>query len=434
MSTLPQLGENTCEWEPLTAPGSQFECGDDGLPWSPSLEECEGPHSHSRENYILDMELPREQSVQVEGEQQNSLHYLDEEGEESPRSHSKGATNVSQEQTKEPGNLVEEGGRHFLRPLSVEDDLKVKEDDCWEPGSKREHLGSLPIGCGDVGDQTHRDKDGPDQSLTRGHGGAQTMVTPEPGTVPVSTQSGGTMVIQVGSPTVEQRGEPCISQLISEGRFVDSTSTVDIRDVVIPETTSVESGVDITSIDITSTNIDTAVVMNKRENEGITITITAEPSIDRSSNHQNTSEKPSEKIFSNTSISELGEDQNHVRGGSNNTPPPSPPKLDIMKQSDIRSEAGTGDKMIVPESSNDDKKSIMKGGIKTCQYVKGGYCLSHGGGAIRKQRGGYRMTIGKGGVPERRYQRETYYVCDLGQGGRGRRLVQTKLSFKTGTG
>ena len=43
------------------------------------------------------------------------------------------------------------------------------------------------------------------------------------------------------------------------------------------------------------------------------------------------------------------------------------------------------------------------------------------------------MTIGKGGVPERRYQRETYYVCDLGQGGRGRRLVQTKLSFKTGT-
>ena len=44
------------------------------------------------------------------------------------------------------------------------------------------------------------------------------------------------------------------------------------------------------------------------------------------------------------------------------------------------------------------------------------------------------MTIGKGGVPERRYQRETYYVCDLGQGGRGRRLVQTKLSFKTGTG
>ena len=110
-------------------------------------------------------------------------------------SHNKGVTNVSQEQPKEPGSLVEEGGRHFLRPLNVEDELKIKEDDCWEPGSKREHLDILPIGCGEVGDQTHRDKDGPDQSLTRGHGGAQPMVTPEPGTVPISTQNDGTMVI-----------------------------------------------------------------------------------------------------------------------------------------------------------------------------------------------------------------------------------------------
>ena len=113
--------------------------------------------------------------------------YLDDEGEEGPRSHNKGVTNISHEQPKEPGSLVEEGGRHFLRPLNVEDELKIKEDDCWKPGSKREHLDILPIGCGEVGDQTHRDKDGPDQSLTRGHGGAQPMVTPEPGTVPVST-------------------------------------------------------------------------------------------------------------------------------------------------------------------------------------------------------------------------------------------------------
>ena len=141
--------------------------------------------------------------------------------------------------------------------------------------------------------------------------------------------------------------------------------------MVIPETTSVESGVDITSIDITSTNIDTAVVMNKCENEGTMIAITAEPSIDRSSKHQNTLGKPSKKLFSYTAISEPGEDQNHIRGGSNDTPPPSTPKLDVMKQNDIRSEAGTDDKMIVPETGKDDKKSNMKGGIKTCQYVKG---------------------------------------------------------------
>ena len=54
----------------------------------------------------------------------------------------------------------------------------------------------------------------------------------------------------MGSPTVEQRGEPCIYQLISEGRFVDSTSTVDIMDVGIPETTSDEGGVDISQVQI----------------------------------------------------------------------------------------------------------------------------------------------------------------------------------------
>ena len=87
-------------------------------------------------------------------------------------SHNKGVTNVSQEQPKEPGSLVEEGGRHFLLPLNVEDELKIKEDNCWEPGSKREHLDILPIGCGEVGDQTHRDKDGPDQSPTRTRNGS----------------------------------------------------------------------------------------------------------------------------------------------------------------------------------------------------------------------------------------------------------------------
>ena len=40
------------------------------------------------------------------------------------------------------------------------------------------------------------------------------------------------------------------------------------------------------------------------------------------------------------------------------------------------------------------------------------------------------MTRGKGGVPVKRYQREYYYVCDPVRGGRGRRLIQTRLSFK----
>ena len=39
------------------------------------------------------------------------------------------------------------------------------------------------------------------------------------------------------------------------------------------------------------------------------------------------------------------------------------------------------------------------------------------------------MTMGKGRVPIKRYQREYYYVCDLGGRGRGGRLTQTKITF-----
>ena len=46
---------------------------------------------------------------------------------------------------------------------------------------------------------------------------------------------------------------------------------------------------------------------------------------------------------------------------------------------------------------------------------------------LLKFRRGYQMTMGKGRVPIKRYQREYYYVCDLG--GRGGRLRPTKITF-----
>ena len=42
------------------------------------------------------------------------------------------------------------------------------------------------------------------------------------------------------------------------------------------------------------------------------------------------------------------------------------------------------------------------------------------------------MTMGRGGVPIKRYQRENFYVCDLV--GRGERLSETKLTFNKKNG
>ena len=47
----------------------------------------------------------------------------------------------------------------------------------------------------------------------------------------------------------------------------------------------------------------------------------------------------------------------------------------------------------------------------------GGHCLLHGGGAIQKFRGWFKMTIGRGRIPVKRYQRNYYYVSDLARGG-----------------
>ena len=52
--------------------------------------------------------------------------------------------------------------------------------------------------------------------------------------------------------------------------------------------------------------------------------------------------------------------------------------------------------------------------------------IVHGPGAIRKFKGGYKVTIGKGGVRTKRYVRKYYYECEPGRGG----PIQPRLSFK----
>ena len=75
--------------------------------------------------------------------------------------------------------------------------------------------------------------------------------------------------------------------------------------------------------------------------------------------------------------------------------------------------------------------TVEQGGTdrRTRQYVRGGHCLLHGGGALQRFRGGHRMVRERGGIPAKRYTREYYYVCDLARGGRRGKLRQTALSF-----
>ena len=61
---------------------------------------------------------------------------------------------------------------------------------------------------------------------------------------------------------------------------------------------------------------------------------------------------------------------------------------------------------------------------KACYHEKGGICHTHGRGAVRKFRGGHKMTVGRGGIPVKRYQREYYYERV------GKKLAQSRLSFQ----
>ena len=61
---------------------------------------------------------------------------------------------------------------------------------------------------------------------------------------------------------------------------------------------------------------------------------------------------------------------------------------------------------------------------RQCEYRRGGDCIIHGRGAIRKFRGGHRMTTGRGGVKVKKYQREYYYECE-----EGKKMIQTRLAF-----
>ena len=71
----------------------------------------------------------------------------------------------------------------------------------------------------------------------------------------------------------------------------------------------------------------------------------------------------------------------------------------------------------------------MAGYEEGCVYDDEGTCSIHGRGASKFWKPSRRMVkTRRGGIPKLRYEREHYFVCDLGTRGRGR-LRQTTLSF-----
>ena len=92
-------------------------------------------------------------------------------------------------------------------------------------------------------------------------------------------------------------------------------------------------------------------------------------------------------------------------------------KCFLADDKEVGGDAGMGDQAVDIEAGGDSSGEDRGEDRRTCQYVRGGHCLLHGGGAIQKFRGGFKMTIGRGRIPVKRYQRNYYYVSDLARGG-----------------
>ena len=107
-------------------------------------------------------------------------------------------------------------------------------------------------------------------------------------------------------------------------------------------------------------------------------------------------------------------------------PKPESSKDDIGEPSDdkpglLEGDGAVGGVKDIPQSRSVGMLTLDK----TCEYVRGGHCLVHGGGATRKFRGGHKVVVGRGGGRTKRYQRSYYYVCEPREGGQ----IQPRLSL-----
>ena len=64
-----------------------------------------------------------------------------------------------------------------------------------------------------------------------------------------------------------------------------------------------------------------------------------------------------------------------------------------------------------------------------CHHLRGGYCVLHGEGAVKKFKPVVKTTAGPGGKLVKSYSRQVYYECEEGKSSQEGGLRQTQLSF-----
>ena len=236
------------------------------------------------------------------------------------------------------------------------------------------------------------------------------------------------MVAKSDKPTVGQNNmmKPKQSRLTTF--FARKPSPRDNTKVRVSDTSS-DEGVDTSPI--------RAKAMPPGDEDDVVIPATPEPSVSRIRKERPYStSKPIRLSFMNSdNFHTRGDPVLHSNEVSNDVPPP-PTDINVTAKT---TQPGTYIKDDIPPKPTNDNPGVVDGdgavggvvqrpvGVltvdKNCEFVRGGHCLVHGGVKTKKFKGGYKMAVGRRGVPVKRYQRS--YVCDR----KGEGLLQTRLSF-----
>ena len=164
------------------------------------------------------------------------------------------------------------------------------------------------------------------------------ITAPLPGTVPDRLDQNNIIGGQMVPATVEQIGKRTPNWLLGRGQFEDKHNTVDTWRISVPDTSSEEDTVSDEGDNAMDPMGDGARNSLRNDEDDVVIPGTPEPSIGRRMKRSLPSTgKPSKLNFVDVS----------VPGPSDNSPPT--PDADIIFDNDDRSEAGVGDRIVIPE-------------------------------------------------------------------------------------
>ena len=99
-------------------------------------------------------------------------------------------------------------------------------------------------------------------------------------------------------------------------------------------------------------------------------------------------------------------------------------------QTDVESSNARDDRVCVVRDEFSSSTPAKTTDERKCEHKKGGICLLHGPGAkLRMRPIGPKIVSYVNGRKKTSFEKEYFYVCDLGPMGSGKKLKQTKLSF-----